>query len=273
MQTSRCNVAAVTEAQKGTQADRQLGDALAEQGLDATFTQFKRWRAAGVLASPVQHSAGRGKGRPSERYPVEAVEQAAAILKLLSFGVPLKHMAIAMLVRGAPVTEEAIQESFLDFLAEPPSNLDDDERADRADQMGAHLQRRARRNPLLHHWSDRARGHGEPGRFVLSDMLSALMQLIVTGTRPSTQAETATSHILGLGPDQTAELCRVMNDLTPGVLRATARDVTLTELFCARQTLSEWFKDAPPGSAKPNFGTAGVMLLALAALARRKYDS
>jgi len=251
-----------------TQADRGLLGALADRGHQATPSQLKRWRAAGLLAPPLQRGAGRGKGRPSESYPPEAVEQAASIIELLGHSVPLKQMAVAMLVRGAPVTEKAVRESFLDILAEPPSNADDDELADRADQLSTDLQRRARRNPLLHHWSVRARGHGESGRLVLSDMLSALTQLIVTGTFPSPEAETATSHILGLEPDQTVELFRVMNNLSPEVLRATASDVTLTELSSARQTLSNIVKDAPSGDPKPNFQATGVALLVIVVVAR-----
>jgi len=100
-ETSRCNVGDMA-SKAVTQADRGLLSALVDRGHRATPSQLKRWRAAGLLAPPLQRSAGRGKGRLSESYPPEAVEQAASIIELLGHSVPLEHMAVAMVVRGAP---------------------------------------------------------------------------------------------------------------------------------------------------------------------------
>jgi hypothetical protein len=252
-----------------TPADRQLMDALAERGLEATPTQFKRWRAAGVLTPPLQRSAGRGKGRRSERYPPEAVDQAATILELLTFRVPLKHMAVALVVRGIPVTDAAVRKAFLDILPTPDvGEVDDVARADEVDQYSAQLQRRARRIPLLHHWAARARGTNEPGRFVLSDMLSALMQLTATGTPPSVDAEAATGHILGIDSDEIQSVIAVMQSLDVDSLRTIAQDVTASELHTALQPLREVFAESGSGDERPDFETAGVMILAMAALAR-----
>src|SRR4051794_16712295 len=59
---------------KVTNADRDLIQTLAVHGVSVTPTQLKRWRAANLLPTPLQRTAGRGRGRPSETYPVGAVD-------------------------------------------------------------------------------------------------------------------------------------------------------------------------------------------------------
>lgn len=118
----------------GTQADRFLQAALAEQGLTATPDQFKRWRHARLLDSPERPGAGRGKGRPSVRYPDAAVAQATTIIELLKLGVPLKEMGLAMFVRGAPIGVEPVRQALHVILAAGDESwLTEEAAEDRAD--------------------------------------------------------------------------------------------------------------------------------------------
>jgi hypothetical protein len=67
---------------------------LAACGVHATAAQFQRWRKARLLDTPIRQPASRGKGRPSLAYRRAAVDQAAAIIRLLDRRMPLEEMAI-----------------------------------------------------------------------------------------------------------------------------------------------------------------------------------
>jgi hypothetical protein len=221
-----------------TQADQQLLDQLTGRGLHASARQLKRWREAGVLAPPVQRSAGRGRGRPSLRYPPEAADQAAVIVELLALRVPLDEMAMAMFLRGAPVTKTAVRRALLAMLPDEDHWTEDGDEddagwADDPDLIVVHLLRRARRIVSLQHWSARARGYSERARgyseragLVLSDMVTGLVHLVAVRTYPSPEAEGAAAHILGTTPSETTEVLAAVEQLSPDVLRQTASTVT-----------------------------------------------
>ena len=251
---------------RGTAADRQLLDQLAARGLQVTARQLKRWRDAGLLSSPVQQSAGRGRGRPSVGYPPAAVDQATAIVDLLGRRVPLDEMGMAMFLRAAPVSETAVRRAVLAMLSATGTEAEEDP-ADQADELVAHLLRRARRSAPLQYWSRRARGYGERVGVVLGDMLTAVAHRFLAETQPSPEAQAATAHILGTTQPQTQHIIEVIGQLTPDTMRVTAETVTLPELQQARQTLESALSAAPEGQ-QPNFRAAGLMVLGLAAVAR-----
>ncbi len=257
-----------------TAADRALLDELAARGLHATPRQVKRWREAGVLAPPLQRSAGRGRGRPSLRYPPEALDQATAILDLLAHRVPLDEMAVAMFLRGAPVTETAVRAAFLAML-QPVARLqegDEEARESAAEQLVGRLLLRARRMAPLDYWSRRARGYGDRPRVVLGDALTALTFRVVVGTTPSLEAAAATAHILDIPPEEVEDVFEQIGEVSPGALRRTARTVTLHELQAARRTLIEAVADAPSTECTPNFQAAGLIVLGVASVARAQHE-
>jgi len=256
----------VSSNDRGTAADRQLLDQLAARGLQVTARQLKRWRDAGLLSSPVQQSAGRGRGRPSVGYPPAAVDQATAIVDLLGRRVPLDEMGMAMFLRAAPVSETAVRRAVLAMLSATGTAAEEDP-ADQADELVAHLLRRARRSAPLQYWSRRARGYGERVGVVLGDMLTAVAHRFLAETQPSPEAQAATAHILGTTQPQTQHIIEVIGQLTPDTMRVTAETVTLPELQQARQTLESVLSAAPEGQ-QPNFRAAGLMVLGLAAVAR-----
>jgi len=264
----RCNVGAVSSDDRGTAADRQLLDQLAARGLQVTARQLKRWRDAGLLSSPVQQSAGRGRGRPSVGYPPAAVDQATAIVDLLGRRVPLDEMGMAMFLRAAPVSETAVRRAVLAMLSATGTEAEEDP-ADQADELVAHLLRRARRSAPLQYWSRRARGYGERVGVVLGDMLTAVAHRFLAETQPSPEAQAVTAHTLGTTQPQTQHIIDVIGQLTLDTMRVTAETVTLPELQQARQTLESALSAAPEGQ-QPNFRVTGLMVLGLAAVARRQ---
>jgi hypothetical protein len=193
-----CNLWRVPTKTGPTQADAKLIADLATRGLDATPAQFKRWRAKGLLCPPERLGAGRGKGRPSLRYPPHAVEQAVAIIKLRGYRVPLGEMAIAMFLDHVPVSEAAIRKSIQTILADPESEkLDVEARADLADSQMERVLRTTRRIPFLQFWSKRSRQAGNRetfGRIVAAILQAASVEHFPTSDTVEETGTVRSSH-------------------------------------------------------------------------------
>lgn len=263
----RCNVGCVTGPRTSTGADRWLMAELAATGLQATPRQFKRWREAGVLASPTQVSAGRGAGRTSVGYPTEAVAQAVTILELLDYRVPLEEMAVAMFLREAPVTEDAVRDALLSMLPRAVTDGDDEARTDLVDRSIARLLRRARRIPLLRHWSRYAGGRNRQAG-VLSGVLTALFDVVYLGTYPSKHLIESTGHVLGLTTAESARFYHTLGEIDIDTLQETAKTVSLRELREAKEQLAAIVGPRQPGDDKPDFASAGLAVLAIATIRR-----
>lgn len=262
----------------GTKADRCLQAALAEQGLTATPVQFGRWRRARLLDSPERPGAGRGKGRPSVRYPDAAVAQATTIIELLKLGVPLKEMGLAMFVRGAPIGVEPVRQALHVILAAGDESwLTEEAAEDRADALVEHGLRRARRIPWLRHLTSRLRMlrneapaglSDDASTRCLSDMLTAVVYAITTESDPSSVAVETTAQVYGLDATEISAVFARMQQLSPHTLSEVAATVTLAELHNAKCRLEESIRKSPDYDQKPNFRAVGVILLGLATVAR-----
>jgi len=252
-----------------TQADRSLQAALAEQGLNATPAQFKRWRHCRILDSPERPGAGRGNGRPSHRYPEAAVAQASAIMELLKLRVPLNEMALAMFVRGAPTGIEPIRQALHVILAAcGESWLAHEADEDRADALVEHVLRRARRIPLVRHWTSRAHPLSKHPTAEVSDMVTAVVYAATIGSQPSPDAVATTAAVFGLDEAETTAVFARTQQLSPHALSQLTETVTLTELADGKRHMEELFGDGPDDGQKPDFRVAGVIILGLAAVAR-----
>lgn len=237
------------------------------------------------MLAPPMRSLGRGRGTVSEAYPREALAQAITIIELLDCGVILSEMPVAMVVRSAPIVSiEAVRQSYLSML--PAASGSDEERDSQAEELSARWVRRARRYPLLHHWSRRARqvgsqvkalikesdreaGHSWSPRALLGVMFTVIgdQNSTVVNTM-SWEAFVTTSRILGTSLTETWRIFVVIKCLTTGALRETARDVTIGELQQARERLLSLLSDVRSGP-RPDFRSAGLILLGLVAVDRK----
>lgn len=253
-----------------TEADRCLQAALAERGLSATPTQFKRWRHARLLDSPERPGAGRGRGRPSRRYPDTAVAQAITIIELLKLHVPLREMALAMFLRGAPIGVEPVRKALQVILtAGGAGSLTHLAGEDAADAYIARLRPRARRHPVLRHWARRA-ARSLPGRAAghVSDMVTAVVDATATKSQPSTEAVKTTATVLDLDEAETTAIFERISQIPLHTFGQVAETVTLTELTDAKRRMEETFSEGGDDEQKPDFKSAGLILLGFVAVAR-----
>ena len=110
-----------------TRADRDLIEELAQLGVVVSATQLKRWRNAHLIPSPVQRSAGRGRGRQSVSYPVGAVERTLAVARVMDWQprVRITEVSLWLFVMGGDIDPAQIRADFgkehVDFLKKVPA--------------------------------------------------------------------------------------------------------------------------------------------------------
>ncbi len=197
-QTGRCNVHRVA-GDAETPADRDLRCRLSERGVAAGARQFKRWREAHLLATPVRRAGGRGKGRASVGYPPEAVRQAVVISESLQAGLPLRYVALILFYRDVPVSEEALRRAYDAVLDDLEAMLPPEEdRADATDKLAQTLRRRAKRSPLARRWIARSGSYGARAASPVEDTLTVLTGRMFGGDDSSEQAEIAATEVLGV---------------------------------------------------------------------------
>jgi hypothetical protein len=245
----RCNVWRVNAEAGPTEADKQLIAELADRGLHAAPAQFQRWRKAGLLDPPERPGAGRGKGRPSVCYPPSAVEQATAILKLLDRWVPLKEMALAMFLDRVPVSEASVREAIQYILVDSNSvGLDEEVRADLADQGVNKVRHRVRRVPVLQNLSKKSRQAG--GRGTFEDLVTAIVHAAAVGTSPSDEAVADTARVFDISIGEGAAVYRYFNELPPEKAQKTAATISLQEIRAAQF----FVENLPPEVIQPEEG-------------------
>lgn len=215
--------------------DQQLRQQLLEVGTTAGPQQFKRWREAGLLAGPIRRSAGRGKGRPSVGYPLEAVAQASAIVRCLGDGVPLRYIAAIMFYREVPVPEQAVRASYLamltDFEGLLPSEHD---LGDAADKLAQHLRRRAKRSAIGRAWTARADTYGARAGSPVEDALSALTASLFAHEQASPSGLAALIAVVGAPPDATPVVEATLQAASLTQARDALTGASLDELQAAR---------------------------------------
>lgn len=195
--------------------------------------------------------------------------QASAIIELLKLRVPLDEMASAMFVRGAPIGVEPVRKALYVILAaggESWSTREADE--DRADALVEHVLRRARRIPLVRHWTSRARTFSKHPAADLSDIVTAVVYAITTGSQPSRAAVKITAAALDINGVETSAIFERMTQISLHSLSQVAETVTLSELADAQRHLESTFSDVPDDGQQPNFRAAGIIILGLVAVRR-----
>jgi hypothetical protein len=229
----RCNIAWV-EARVGlTEADAQLVDELAPLGVRVTPRQLKRWRASGLLPTPTQVSAGRGKGRRSVSYPAGTAQLVAALADMLRDGWSLRHVAFGLFARGHEVTEAALKQSYravIQDFHEHVMLLGDADPADGADRLARRMLPRAKRNPLGRILIQRTGKRGARTASAIEDALAAVSGLIFADAAPSEDGENAIIKVYGTPDDTPAEL----RTLSFPSLERLLEDTSLDEFRRAR---------------------------------------
>jgi hypothetical protein len=222
------------EARAGlTEADAQLLDELALLGVRVTPRQLKRWRANGLLPTPTQVSAGRGKGRRSVSYPAGTAQLVAALTDMLSHGWSLRHVAFGLFARGHDVTEAALKQAYRAVIQDVHEHvmlLGGGDLADGADRLAQQKLRRAKRNPLGRILIQRTGKSGARTASVLVDALAAVSGLIFGDGTSSADAEDAIIKVYGTTDDTPAEL-RTLSFL---LLKRVLADATIDEFRRAR---------------------------------------
>ncbi len=99
-----------------TEVDRVLLAEVAALGRHVTWRQLKRWRGERLVPSPVRPGAGRGKGRPSLRYPEGTARVVAKVAEVLGAGFSFGEAALALFLAGLPVREDLVRRALLKAL-------------------------------------------------------------------------------------------------------------------------------------------------------------
>jgi hypothetical protein len=233
---------------------------LAARRVHATPAQFQRWRKARLLDAPQRRAAGRGQGRPSLEYPPEAVDQAAAIIRILDRGVPLEEMAVAMFLDRVSVSEAAVREALRRILADRKSeDLDEEAREFLADQRIDHLLRRSRRISLLRTWSHMTREAGNRGE--LPNITTALVLALQEETFPSDEVIDETAKMLGASTGDVTLFYNYLVELGPDLLREAIDTVSLEEFRAAQDYL-----EGLPHGILPTYVWQNYRFLSLAVL-------
>jgi hypothetical protein len=250
----------VTREPGATQADTQLIAELAGLGLHATPAQLQRWRKARLLDAPLRRAAGRGKGRPSLAYPPAAIEQATAILKLLDYWVPLKEMALAMFLDGVPVGEVAIHGAIRHILVDSNSlDLDEEARADLADQDVERVRHQARRVPALQSLRMNSRRAGR-GRF--ADVVTAIIHAAAVGTSPSDAANADTADVFDLSTEEAAAIYRYFERFRLEEAQKIAATISLQEIRAAQLFVDNLPSEVNPFDEERNYRFYSFLVLA-----------
>jgi hypothetical protein len=204
----RCNLPRVEARVDMTEADARL---LAELplGVGVTTRQLKRWRASGLLPTPIQVSAGRGHGRRSVSYPAGTAQLVVAIADTLSDGWSLRYVAFGLFARGHEVPDVGLKRSYravIHDVRELVMLLGDADLGDGADRLAQLMLRRAKRNPLGRILIQRAGKSGARTASALTDALAALSGLLFADATPSADGEAAIIVVYGTTADTLAQL-------------------------------------------------------------------
>ncbi len=268
----------MTDSAHLTAADAMLLEALAARGWQVSPRQLKRWRAEGLLAPPIQRSAGRGLGRPSLTYPAEAVEQADCIAVLLSQGVPLHYAAVGMMLRKVPVNLSALRTSLKALLRvdRPVEWMTQDEAADYADAVAQRavvttdrtgsrrLRQQIRRHPLTRYWSQQVSRLQGARYELLLDIMVGLLTSFFAHVAPSEVTKKLITRILQLTDEQMDAFFSTIRILTRENLLDFIDVVTVEQLYAARELLLDHLPDPTSSSpVKPNVEAAGLIVLGL----------
>ncbi len=226
------------DGERLTEADRQLQNELRAHGRHGTPSQFKRWRGAGLLPSPVQQSRGRGAGRRSVAYPPGAADQATVILELLEQNVPLRYTAIILFARGFQLDEKTLAAAYSEFLNDVEAlAVHEDDLSDGADRLAQQLRRRAKRIPLARQWIARAGTYGARRGSVFENGLVALTTALLAGEHPDEQAGGAIRQLVGAPAAAGADFLDRLELSSFPALRETLARLTPGELDRARALL------------------------------------
>jgi len=241
VQTSRCNVAAVTEARKGTQADGELRAALGERGVTVTATQLKRWRHAGLLPSPIRVAAGRGQGRRSTHYPPGTVELAAAVATVVTtMRVPLDYAAAVLFWGGVDVPFDRIITSYKNIFDRIESKLAVEPiREDAADKIAQNVIRRAPRTTIGPSYISRNNVHGARQASAFGTAITAAASVLFADGSVDQIAADAITQITGAPPVNADALDRQLQLLNVTLLRSRVDLLTLEMFVHTRNTVAD----------------------------------
>ena len=130
-----------------TRANRDLIEELAQRGVVVSATQLKRWRNAHLIPSPVQQSAGRGRGRQSVSYPVGAVERTLAVARVMH-GPPrvrITEVSLWLFAMGGDIDPAQLRADFgkehMKYLKRVPTFGDEPSIDAFAENLVAHFSR------------------------------------------------------------------------------------------------------------------------------------
>lgn len=102
-----------------SQADDALIAAAAARGITISPTQLKRWRAAGLIDTPLRTAHGRGQGRTSDHYPPATIEWACLIATWTKHRVSLDDITLRMYVLGRDIAPERLTQAWRDAWKSP----------------------------------------------------------------------------------------------------------------------------------------------------------
>lgn len=240
MQTSRCNVAGVTEAQKGTQADSELRAALSERGVTVSADQLKRWRHAGLLPSPIRVAAGRGQGRRSTNYPSGTVELAAAVATVVTtMRVPLDYAAAVLFWTGVDVPFDRIITAYKNIFDRIESELaGEPDRGDAADKIAQKIIRRAPRTTIGRSYIARNNVHGARQASTFGTAIPAIASAVFADGSVDQIAADAITQIAGAPQVNADALDRQLQILNVTSLRSRVDLLTLDMLVDTRNMVA-----------------------------------
>lgn len=240
-QTSRCNVAAVTEAQKGTQADSELRAALSKRGVTVTATQLKRWRQAGLIPSPIRVAAGRGQGRRSTHYPPGTVDLAAAVATVVTtMRMPLDHAAAILFWGGVDVPFDRIITAYKNIFDRIELELaGKSDRKDAADKIAQNMIRRAPRTKIGPSYIARNNVHGARQTSAFGTAITAAASALFADGSVDQIAADAITQIAGAPPVNADALDRQLQLLNVTSLRSRLDLLTLEMLIHTRNMVAD----------------------------------
>lgn len=245
-----------------TPADQDLINQLAAAGYKVTPRELKRWRAEGLLRSPLQKSMGRGRGRASVAYPAEALAQARDIARCMQGKIPMRYVALSFFPQHIPVNAGLVKKGYLALLDEIDGELGSEiEDGDPVDAVAQKQLRRAKRTPLGRSWISRSGAYGARRGSDLEDMLVGLVGLVFEDAQPSENARAAITRIAGAPDEAEEEFLTAIASTTLSNLRSTVETMTTGDLRTARDVFEEMQRyvaeaqslhartDAPPSAA------------------------
>ncbi len=223
-----------------TPADQDLINQLAAAGYKVTPRELKRWRAEGVLRSPLQKSMGRGRGRASVAYPAEALAQAMDIARCSQGKIPMRYVPLSFFAQHIPVNAGLVKAAYRALLDQIDSELDSGvEGWDSVDAVAQKQLRRAKRTRLGRSWINRSGAYGARRGSGLEDMLVGLVGLVFEDAQPSEDARAAIARIAGAPDGAEEEFLAALAGITLSNLRLMVETMTTGDLRNAREVFEE----------------------------------